>query len=127
MPPTIARPKHFPVRLGHCSFNAIPVQPHRQSCHRMNSTSVEAISRTNRTITHAQAQDLATDSGPSVPEILQSKGRRVRVNYIRRDNQYNVSLLHIDWWCNMRYLALMIDSCVAGLGPAHMGGRQTGD
>ena len=59
----------------------------------MNPSTENASQQTRTTITHAQAQELATADGPSVPEILQSKGRRVRVNYIRRDNQYNVGLL----------------------------------
>lgn len=43
----------------------------------------------NALIARAQG-NTATDQGTSVPEILQSKGRTLRVTYIRRDGDYEV-------------------------------------
>ena len=92
---SISHPNHFSVRLGqrlHCTFNAATVQSQHHRRHPMSTAAADVSKRINPTITQAQAQELATADGPSVPEILQSKGRRVRVNYIRRDNEYNVNI-----------------------------------
>jgi hypothetical protein len=48
--------------------------------------------RSSRQLTvRVQMQETLTSEGPSVPEILQTKGRRIRVNYIRRDGAYEVT------------------------------------
>ncbi|BDA50310.1 Pullulanase [Coccomyxa sp. Obi] len=47
----------------------------------------------------AQSQS-AIDQGIPVPEILQSKGRNLKVNYIRRDDEYEGWGLHV--WADVR-------------------------
>lgn len=50
---------------------------------------VQGAKRHRSGATRAQSET-ANDQGMPVPEILQSKGRNLKVNYVRRDGDYEV-------------------------------------
>ena len=79
-----------------------------------------------QTSARAEMQETLTSDGPSVPEILQTKCRRIRVNYIRRDGAYEVNRCRV----SLRPEENRKTQCLCGapgLGPPCLGGRAPGD
>ena len=77
--------------LQHVSPRAlVPQQQKHYSNVKQTASRSNSIKRTRQMAPRAQVQETLTSDGPSVPEILQTKGRRIRVNYIRRDGDYEV-------------------------------------
>ena len=108
---------------------------------------VQGAKRHKSGITKAQSET-AIDQGIPVPEILQSKGRNLKVNYIRRDDDYEVKhpikclwhavligFISIAAWTDLLYSPT--NSCPAsrqtsesrmfspGMGTTRLGRRQT--
>ena len=102
----------------------VPQQRHHSTVH-PTAKRLQTADSTRHMAARAQLQETLTSDGPSVPEILQSKGRRIRVNYIRMSDDYEVL------FC-IQSPALSLDckcptgSCWACRGGACMCGRMSG-